>query len=69
MPQTAVVVRDGFSYVYRVGTDSKVSQLKVQTGRQSGDAVEVLSGLNEGDQIIISGTDMFNGAQQIQLNQ
>ncbi|MDD5031335.1 MAG: efflux RND transporter periplasmic adaptor subunit, partial [Rhodoferax sp.] len=27
VPQTAVVVRDGFSYVYRVGADNRVSQL------------------------------------------
>jgi HlyD family secretion protein len=36
VPQTAVVVRDGFSYVYRVGADNRVAQLKVQTGRIAG---------------------------------
>jgi len=41
----------------------------IALGARSLSAVEVLSGLNEGVQIIISGTDMFNGAQQIQLNQ
>ena len=33
VPQAAVVVRDGFSYVYRVNPDNRVSQVKVQTGR------------------------------------
>jgi RND family efflux transporter MFP subunit len=33
VPQQAVVVRDGFSYVFRVNTDSRVSQLKVTTGQ------------------------------------
>jgi HlyD family secretion protein len=37
-----VVVRDGFSYVYRVGADNRVSALKVQTGRVLGDRVEVV---------------------------
>ncbi|MEO5794635.1 MAG: efflux RND transporter periplasmic adaptor subunit, partial [Rhodoferax sp.] len=45
VPQTAVVVRDGFSYVYRVNADSRVAQLKVQTGRQVGDRVEITSAL------------------------
>ncbi|MEO6855970.1 MAG: efflux transporter periplasmic adaptor subunit, partial [Rhodoferax sp.] len=35
----------GFSYVYRVNADSRVAQLKVQTGRQVGDRVEITSAL------------------------
>jgi len=53
--QTAVVVRDGFSYVYTVGADQKVTQVKVQTGRQSGDRLEVLSGLNPDARVVVSG--------------
>lgn len=45
VPQTAVVVRDGFSFVYRINADSRVAQLKVQTGRQVGDRVEITSAL------------------------
>jgi HlyD family secretion protein len=55
VPQSAVVVRDGFSYVYRVTADSKINQLKVQTGRVVGEQVEVQSGVKPEDRIVIVG--------------
>lgn len=55
-----------FAYIVKNGLAVKTP---ISIGARSLSAVEVLSGLTEGDQIIISGTDMFNGAQQIQLNQ
>ncbi|WP_240652783.1 efflux RND transporter periplasmic adaptor subunit [Rheinheimera riviphila] len=54
-----------FAYIVKNGLAVKTP---ISIGARSLSAVEVLSGLAEGDQIIISGTDMFNGAQQIQLN-
>ncbi|OYZ84245.1 MAG: efflux transporter periplasmic adaptor subunit, partial [Polaromonas sp. 24-62-144] len=33
IPQRALVVRDGFNYVFLLGSDNRVSQVKVQTGR------------------------------------
>jgi HlyD family secretion protein len=55
VPQTAVVVRDGFSYAYRVGADNRVSQLKVQTGRVVGDQIEIQSGVKPEDKLVASG--------------
>jgi len=55
VPQSAVVVRDGFSYVYKVGSDSKVAQLKVQTGRVVAEQVEVLAGVQPQDRLVASG--------------
>ena len=42
VPQQSVVVRDGFSYVFRLNQDQRVSQIKVQPGRRLGDRIEVL---------------------------
>ena len=67
VPQTAVVVRDGFSYVYTVGADQKVSQLKVQTGRQSGDRVEVLSGLKADALVVASGGAFLNHGDTVRV--
>ena len=36
LPQSAVLLRDGFSTVLRVGPDSKVAQTKVGVGRRVG---------------------------------
>jgi HlyD family secretion protein len=40
----------------------------IQVGATSLNAVEILSGVKEGDRIVISGTDQFNGAQRVALD-
>jgi HlyD family secretion protein len=40
----------------------------IQVGATSLNAVEIMSGVKEGDRIVISGTDQFNGAQRVALN-
>ena len=60
LPQQAVVVRDGFSYVFRLNADQRVSQLKVETGRRLKDRLEVLNGLSGAPQIVVSGAGFLN---------
>jgi RND family efflux transporter MFP subunit len=60
VPQQAVAVRDGFSYVFRVNADQRVSQLKIQTGRRLGDRIEVLDGLAPDAQIVLGGAGFLN---------
>jgi RND family efflux transporter MFP subunit len=60
VPQQAVAVRDGFPYVFRLNADSRVSQVKVSTGRRLGDRVEVLDGLAPDAQVVISGAGFLN---------
>lgn len=67
VPQAAVVVRDGFSYVYTVGADQKVSQLKVQTGRQSAGRVEVVSGLKADARVVASGGAFLNHGDTVRV--
>jgi RND family efflux transporter MFP subunit len=65
--QTAVVVRDGFSYIYTVGADQKVSQRKVQTGRLSGDRMEVLGGLPLDAVVVVSGGAFLNHGDTVRV--
>jgi RND family efflux transporter MFP subunit len=51
----AVLLRDGFSYVLRVGPDSKVIQTKVTTGRRAGGRVEILDGIDASAQVVAAG--------------
>jgi RND family efflux transporter MFP subunit len=67
VPQTAVVVRDGFSYVYRVGADKRVSQLKVQTGRVVGEQVEIQSGVSAQDQLVASGGSFLSDGDLVKV--
>ncbi|MCJ7799768.1 MAG: efflux RND transporter periplasmic adaptor subunit, partial [Polaromonas sp.] len=55
VPQRALVVRDGFNYLFRLGDDLRVSQIKVQTGRLAGERVEVVSGLMPDARIVVNG--------------
>ncbi len=43
-------------------------RMPIQVGATSLNAVEILSGLKEGDRIVISGTDSFNGVQRVALS-
>ena len=60
VPQQAVAVRDGFSYVFRLNPDQRVSQLKVQTGRRLADRIEVTGGLAPGALVVVSGAGFLN---------
>ncbi|WP_020651749.1 efflux RND transporter periplasmic adaptor subunit [Massilia niastensis] len=60
VPQQAIAVRDGFSYVFRLNPDSRVSQMKVSTGRRLGERVEVTGGLAPDAQIVVSGAGFLN---------
>lgn len=55
LPQSAVMLRDGFSYVLVLQPDSRVRLLKVATGRRVGDRVEIASGLTADAQVVVSG--------------
>jgi RND family efflux transporter MFP subunit len=67
VPQTAVVVRDGFSYVYTLGPDQKVTQVKVQTGRLSAERLEVLSGLKSDARVVASGGAFLNHGDTVRV--
>ena len=60
VPQQAVAVRDGFSYVFRLNADSRVSQVKVNLGRRLGERVEVVSGLTPDMAIVVQGAGFLN---------
>lgn len=59
VPQEAVLLRDGFSYVFRLSNfkqdQAKVSQIKVEIGQQADGVFQVLSGIEPGYQLVASG--------------
>ena len=54
-----------FAYKIEKGIAQKTP---IAIGARSLSHIELLSGLKENDQIIISNTDLFNSAQQVLLN-
>jgi RND family efflux transporter MFP subunit len=67
LPQTAVLLRDGFSYVLRVGADGKVAQTKVGVGRRSGDRIEITSGLDRNARVVLSGGGFLNDGDVVRV--
>jgi RND family efflux transporter, MFP subunit len=60
------VDESGGSYAYVV-KDGIATKTPIRVGVSSIDKVEILQGLKEGDQIVISGTDNFKGAQRVAI--
>jgi HlyD family secretion protein len=65
--QTAVVVRDGFSYVYQVDANNRVSQLKVKTGAMVDDRVEILSGVTLEQKLVASGASFLSEGDLVKV--
>jgi len=55
VPEAALVPEQGSTYVFAV-VDSRVEQRKVTTGRRKPGVVEITSGVQEGDRVIVDGT-------------
>jgi len=67
LPQSAVQMRDGFHYVYRVGSDSKIAQIKVSVGRRSGDRIEVTSGIDASQSFVASGVGFLSDGDTVRV--
>lgn len=54
LPQSAVVLREGFAFVFRIEGE-KVAQTKVAVGRRAGDLIEITAGLDRGAAVVAQG--------------
>jgi HlyD family secretion protein len=61
------VDESGGSYAYVV-RDGIATKTPIRVGASSIDKVEILQGLKEGDQIVISGTDNFKSADRVAIS-
>jgi len=67
-PDQAVVKQAGsgdrYMYVYK---DGKVSYNKVELGRRMGNRYEVISGVEDGDQVVITGLNRLTNGQEVEV--
>jgi len=68
MVERGSFVDSGAGRVAYVVRGNVAERTAIQVGATSLNAVEIVSGLKEGDRIVISGTDDFKGAQRVALN-
>ncbi|MEN9537998.1 MAG: hypothetical protein RLZZ126_233 [Pseudomonadota bacterium] len=69
VPQSAVVQRDGFAYVYVVGADNRAVQTKVQLGRTAGERSEVLTRLPANVRVVANGAGFLNDGDLVRVVQ
>lgn len=67
IPQSALVLRDGFAYVFTLDKQHRVHQLKVNVGRRDNDRVEV-SNIPDQAQVIISGTGFLSDGDLVSVS-
>jgi RND family efflux transporter MFP subunit len=68
VPAAAVVVRDGYPYVFSVDARSSVARrLKVRTGERVGDVVEVLQGLKAGERVVVQGAGFLSDGDHVRV--
>jgi HlyD family secretion protein len=67
LPQEAVLLRDGFSYVFTVGAGDRVSRVKVDVGRRVGKQVEILGGLDAGARVVAAGAGFLGDGDTVRV--
>ncbi len=67
LPQTAVVLRDGFSYVMQVDETNRIKQTVVQLGQRQGEQIEILSGLPPQARVVTSGAAFLNEGDKVRI--
>jgi RND family efflux transporter MFP subunit len=71
LPQSAVLLRDGFSYVLRIGpgigSASKVIQTKVSVGRRAGNRIQITGGLDPAERVVESGGSFLGDGDLVRL--
>jgi HlyD family secretion protein len=67
LPQTAVLLREGFAYVFRVGNDYKVAQTKVAVGRRFGERIEILAGLDPAARVAATGAGFLADGDTVRV--
>ncbi|NEJ69629.1 efflux RND transporter periplasmic adaptor subunit [Rhizobium phaseoli] len=55
VPETAIVFRDGISYLFTSGEDQRVKKVRVETGRRNNGEVEIVSGIDRSAKVVNSG--------------
>ncbi|MDO8329600.1 MAG: efflux RND transporter periplasmic adaptor subunit [Fluviicoccus sp.] len=67
LPQTAVLLRDGYSYVFLVHPDNKVRQLKVAVGRRLGDRIEITTALDANGRYVAAGGGFLSDGDLVRV--
>ncbi len=69
VPQSALVLRDGFQHVFEMGAGDHVALRRVQIGQRVGDRVEISSGLAPEARIVVRGGAFLNDGDLVHITE
>jgi HlyD family secretion protein len=67
LPQSAVVLRDGFNWVFQIGPENKVQQRKVNVGARIGDRIEIVGGLAKDARVVAQGAGFLADGDVVRI--
>lgn len=67
LPREAVVVRDGYRYVFVLGEDSRVRQRRVEASPATADVVPIRAGLQDGERVAVRGAGFLSDGDLVRV--
>lgn len=67
VPSSAVVTRDGFSYVFRIDEEQRVHRTRVEVGRRQDGRIEILSGVEAETLLVDQGAGFLADGDTVQV--
>lgn len=67
LPQAAVLLREGFHYVLKVGADSRVVQTRVKVGQRADDRIEILAGVDASSKVVATSGAFLGDGDLVQV--
>ncbi|SEA12395.1 efflux RND transporter periplasmic adaptor subunit [Variovorax sp. YR216] len=67
VPLASVVPRDGFNHLLVMQPDSRVSMLRIETGRRVGDRIEITSPLPPDARVVVQGAGFLNDGDLVRV--
>jgi len=67
LPQSAVLLREGFAYVFRLDDQDTVAQTKVAVGQRMGDQIEIVSGIAADTRVVASGAGFLADGDRVRV--
>ena len=67
VPTTAVVTRDGYTYVFTVDAQNIAHRVRVSVGAAQGGQIEVVDGLKPGEAVVATGAGFLGDGDQVRV--
>ena len=67
VPVASVVMRDGYAYVFTADDKGLVRRLRVRTGANDGDQVEIVEGLSPGQAVVATGAGFLGDGDTVRV--